>query len=65
MVACPKCGKNNAVPVNQWVGGEGTKAPMQVRRFVCESCGASYASWTDRTGKTKVMARKPRASGAP
>jgi hypothetical protein len=31
---------------------------MQVKRFVCKSCGTSYFAWTDKAGKTKVMTGK-------
>lgn len=64
MVSCPKCGKSNRVPASRWVVGKGTKARMQVKRFVCASCGTSYVSWADKTGKTRTMARKPRTTGA-
>ncbi|HKT21213.1 MAG TPA: hypothetical protein VJR06_01125 [Nitrososphaerales archaeon] len=59
MVKCPKCGRDNATAVSEWVGGAKTKRPMGVSRFVCSSCGTSYAAWTDsKTGETRVMARK-------
>lgn len=59
MVKCPKCGKDNRTPASAWVGGAKTKKPMDVKRYVCSDCEASYVAWTDsKTGETKVMARK-------
>jgi transposase-like protein len=56
---CPKCGKENRTPASQWVGGAKTSKPMNVKRFVCASCGTSYVVWLDsKTGKEKIMMRK-------
>lgn len=58
MVSCPERGKNNTVPASLWVGGKGTKNPMTVKRFVCASCGTSYVSWMDKTGKVRTVTRR-------
>ncbi|MDV3294160.1 MAG: hypothetical protein LYZ70_07800 [Nitrososphaerales archaeon] len=59
MAECPKCGKNNAKPASEWVGGRATRSQMAVKRFVCISCGTSYVAWRDsKTGKMKSMTRK-------
>ena len=59
MAKCPKCGKDNLKPARAWMGGEKTRKPMKVPRFVCSSCGTSYVVWTDsKTGAVKTMTRK-------
>ena len=59
MIECPSCGKENRKPAREWVGGAKTSGPMNVQRFVCASCGTSYATWTDsKTGAVKTMMRK-------
>ena len=59
MIECPSCGKENRKPAREWEGGAKTSGPMNVQRFVCASCGTSYATWTDpKTGAVKTMMRK-------
>ena len=56
MAKCPSCGKENRKPAREWAGGAKTSRPMDVRRFVCASCGTSYVVWTDsKTGAVKTM----------
>ncbi|MBI3841343.1 MAG: hypothetical protein HY297_05275 [Thaumarchaeota archaeon] len=59
MAPCPKCGKENAKPAREWVGGAKTSKPMKVQRFVCSRCRTSYVAWRDsKPGILKVMTRK-------
>ena len=58
-VKCPKCGGGSSKPAKEWVGGAKTSKPMEVRRYVCSSCGTSFMAWTDsNTGAARTMARK-------
>jgi transposase-like protein len=56
---CPKCGKDNRKSVSEWVGGAKTKEPMDVKRYICSSCGTSYVAWLDsKTEEYRIMTRK-------
>jgi transposase-like protein len=59
LAVCPKCGTDNSKPVKAWTGGAMTKSPMEVRRFVCSSCSASYVVWKDsKTGRERSMTKR-------